>query len=137
MPAKSLVLTRAQWETMTAHTQALWPDEACGLLAGTDSLVRRVYPVENILHSAWEYQMDPREQVRVMIEIETTGWELNGIFHSHPAGPPIPSATDVARAYYPDCVYIILVPEAGVWQGRGFLIADGQVEEVVLSVLED
>jgi proteasome lid subunit RPN8/RPN11 len=121
---------------MTAHAQACWPDEACGLLAGLDGVVRRVYVVENVLHSAWEYQMDPRAQVRVMLEIEAAGWELSGIFHSHPQGPPAPSATDVARSYYPDCVHVILAPEGGVWRGRGFLIVEGQVDEIALNVLE-
>jgi hypothetical protein len=44
----------------------------------------------------------------------------------------------VARAYYPDSVYVILAPEApgGEWRGRAFRIEEGRVEEVPLRVVE-
>ncbi len=132
----SLTLTSAQWQALLAHVQEALPNEACGLLAGEDRVVRRIYPIENVLHSPWEYQMNPLEQVRVMLEIEATGWELSGIYHSHPGGPPVPSPTDVARAYYPESVYVILAPVRGAWHGRAFLIEEGRVEEVSLRVAE-
>ena len=134
----SLTLTAAQWQAIVAHVQAEQPNEACGLLGGEGGVVRRVYPVENSLHSPWEYQMDPIEQVRVMLEIEAAGWELSGIYHSHPGGPLVPSPTDVARAYYPESVYVILAPDhgRGAWRGRAFLIDEGRVQEVPLRVVE-
>lgn len=131
----SLTLTPAQWQEIVAHVQAERPNEACGLLGGVGGIVQRVYPGENILHSPVEYQMDPEQQVRVMLEIESAGWELSGIYHSHPGGPPVPSPTDVARAYYPDSIYLILAPETGgEWRGRAFRIEEGKVEEVRLRV---
>jgi proteasome lid subunit RPN8/RPN11 len=135
--AQALAITRAQWEAMIAHVQAELPNEACGLLAGADGVVRRVYPVENILHSPREYELHPAEQVRVMLEIENAGWELSGIFHSHPRGPLAPSATDVKRAYYPESVYVILAPDGVGWRGRAFRLSAGRIEAVVLRVLED
>ena len=135
--ARSLTLSRAQWQEMMAHVQRELPNEACGLLGGQGGKVYRVYSVENVEHSPWEYRMDPMEQVRVMLEIEAAGWELNGIFHSHPAGPPVPSTTDIARAYYPEVIYVIVAPKAdGAWRARGFQIEEGQVEEVALEVAE-
>jgi proteasome lid subunit RPN8/RPN11 len=134
----SLTLAAAHWQALLAHVQAESPNEACGLLGGEAGVVRRVYPVENSLHSPWEYQMDPADQVRVMLEIEASGWELSGIYHSHPGGPPAPSPTDVARAYYPESVYVILAPDQGrgAWRGRAFRIDEGRVEEVPLRVVE-
>ncbi len=132
-----LTLTIAQWQKIVAHVEAERPNEACGLLAGEGGVVRKVYPAENILHSPWEYQMDPTQQVRVMLEIEAARWELSGIYHSHPGGPPVPSPTDVARAYYPDSLYLILTPEdaAGEWRGRAFVIEEGRVAEAPLRMV--
>jgi proteasome lid subunit RPN8/RPN11 len=132
----SLALAAAQWREIVAHVQSELPNEACGLLGGEGGTVRRVYPVENILHSPWEYQMDPQRQVEVMLEIEGAGWELVGIYHSHPGGPPLPSAADVARAYYPDSAYVILAPENGEWRGRAFRIEEGRVDEAPLKVID-
>jgi [CysO sulfur-carrier protein]-S-L-cysteine hydrolase len=133
-----LTLSRAQWQEIIAHAQAELPNEACGLLAGEGGTVRHVYPVENSLHSPWAYEMDPTQQVHVMLEIEAAGWELSAIYHSHPGGPPVPSPTDVARAYYPDSIYLILAPEAATreWHGRAFVIEEGRVEELSLQVVE-
>ena len=134
----SLTLTPAQWQAIIAHVRAERPNEACGLLAGEGGVVRKVYPAENILHSPVQYQIDPKRQVEIMLEIEAAGWELSGIYHSHPGGPPAPSPTDVARAYYPDSIYLILAPgdATGEWRGRAFVIEEGRVEEVPLRMAE-
>lgn len=135
MAINKLSLSAAHWQAMLAHARQAWPEEACGLLAGPPGRVERLDLVENVLHSPHEYTMDPDEQVRIMLEIEAAGWEVGGIFHSHPAGPPVPSATDVARAYYPEAVYIILAPvPGGDWSGRAFEIDQGRVREVDIVV---
>jgi proteasome lid subunit RPN8/RPN11 len=81
--------------------------------------------------------MDPTAQVQAMLEIEAAGWDVCGIFHSHPSGPPVPSATDVAQALYPEAVYVIASPDSAQgWALRGFLIEAGTVREVALEVVE-
>ena len=54
------------------------------------------------------------------------------IYHSHPAGPPIPSQTDIAEAFYPDSVYIIISLAHKPPSVRAFRIAGGVVTEVEL-----
>ena len=131
----TLALSAAQWAAILRHVQSEAPNEACGLLGGTAGRVQQVYPVENAAHSPWTYRMEAGAQVRAMLEIEAAGWELLAIFHSHPAGPPVPSGTDVAQAYYPDSIYLILAPgEAGEWQGRAFNITAEGVSEVPFDV---
>ena len=121
---------------MLDHVQGHWPEEACGILGGPGALVERVYMIENIRHSRTDYYMDPTQQVAAMLEIEAAGWDVSGIFHSHPSGPPRPSPTDIDRALYPDTVYIILAPAASqAWSLRGFEIRDGQVRDVAVHVL--
>lgn len=136
--AMHLILSKPDYDLILGHVCAEWPNEACGLLGGEGGKVRRVYLIENMYHSPRTYRMNPAEQVRAMLEIEAAGWELSGIFHSHPSGPLLPSATDVAQAYYPDSVYLILAPDAqGEWHSRAFQIESNQVEAVQLQVIGD
>lgn len=103
-----LILSRALVDEMVAHAAALYPEEVCGLLAGQGGRASRFYPVENIHHSPIAYEMEPVQQIRAMLDIEAAGLELLAIVHSHPHGPARPSPTDVALAYYPDQVQLIL-----------------------------
>lgn len=129
-----LTLTTAQWQSITAHLTSELPNEACGLLAGREGRAQRVYLVANAARSPVRFSMAPEELIRAIIEIEDNGWELIGIFHSHPAGPPTPSATDIAEAYYPDSAYVICCPAEGGWQARAFEIRDGAVREMGLQI---
>jgi proteasome lid subunit RPN8/RPN11 len=130
-------LRRAHWEQMSAHVRRHWPEEACGLLGGPPGRAEVVHPVENVLHSRVAYEMDPRAQVEAMMALEARGWDVTAIFHSHPAGPPAPSPTDVAKAYYPEAVYLIWAPDGeGGWLARGFRLEAGRVREVEVSVTE-
>jgi proteasome lid subunit RPN8/RPN11 len=128
-----LQLSHGQFAEMQAHVQGCLPEEACGLLAGLDGVVREVIPVQNQARSPFRFQMDPHEQLRAFQHIESRGWELLGIFHSHPAGPPGPSATDIAEAAY-DVVHIIWSRDNATWQAGGFRIQDGAASKVELSV---
>jgi proteasome lid subunit RPN8/RPN11 len=137
MASEVLRLMRLHLEEIVAHVKRAQPEEACGLLGGPPGQVQRVYLVENIDHSPVSYQMDPTGQVRAMEEIEGAGWEIVGIFHSHPAGPAVPSPTDVAQAFYPEAVYLILAPDGPEsWGVRGFRIDQGRVREVALELIE-
>src|SRR5689334_1500542 len=130
-----LTLRPEHSQAILGHVQRLWPEEACGILAGPGAQVERVYLIENIRHSPTEYFMDPTQQVNAMLEIEAAGWDVSGIFHSHTAGPPRPSATDIGRGLYPDAVYVILAPAGGKdWGLHGFEIKNGQVRDVPIHV---
>ncbi len=103
------------------------------MLGGREGVATAVYPIENIWHSPTAYEMAPVPQVETMLKIEDGGDELCAIFHSHPHGPAYPSPTDVALAYYPDSVYLIVSlqePEQPVI--RGFMIVNGVVTETAV-----
>jgi proteasome lid subunit RPN8/RPN11 len=131
-----LQITRAQWNMLCAEAERLAPEEACGLLAGQSDKVQSVIPVTNALHSQVRYRMEPTEQFKAFLEIERQGWELIGIYHTHPLGPDGPSQTDKAEAYYPESVYVILFRQAGGWRCRGFFIRDDQISEVAIGIEE-
>ena len=129
------MLTEDQVQQMIEHAQNALPNEACGLLGGSAGSVEAVYPGVNIEHSPVRYRMDPQEQLRAMDAIDLSGGYTIGIFHSHPTGLPIPSATDIAQAQYPETVYIILARHrSGEWQMRGYNLENGLVQKVPLQV---
>lgn len=133
----SLTLSPAQYAAILAHVEAERPNEACGLLAGAGGRVSRVYAMENIHHSPASYEMNPVQQVKAFLEMEAAGWQLCGIYHSHPAGPAEPSPTDLAQAFYPESVYLIVSQNAqGGWQMRGFFIEAGQAREAPVHIQE-
>ncbi len=119
---------------MLDHVLASLPAEACGLLAGCGSEVRRVLPVPNTLRSPYRYRMEPRAQIEAMLAIEAEGLEMLAIFHSHPHGPPGPSATDVAEAAYPEALHVIWYPGEAGWEVRAFEVRDGAVSPASLLV---
>ncbi len=131
---QSLTLTKEQLQKMIAHVDSLSPLEACGLLAGQDSKVEAVLAVTNQAQSPTRYVMDPIEQLNAFEQIESSGLDLIGIFHSHPTGPETVSPTDIAQAAYA-VVYVILARVENLWNARGFWIADGAFREVALQVL--
>lgn len=133
-------LPAALYEEMVRHVAAHLPEEACGLVGGlVEGPVARAvvfYPIENILHSAVAYEMDPLPQIRAMLDIEAAELELVAICHSHPSGPARPSATDLAQAYYPDSAYLILTPAAADRPAvRGFMLGDGETREIEVAVV--
>jgi proteasome lid subunit RPN8/RPN11 len=128
-----LALNQSDYDEMLRHVDAGAPLEACGLLAGRDNSVEKVILVRNQAQSPVRFVMDPYEQLQALEWIESQGLDLVGIFHSHPAGPETPSATDIAEAAY-EVVQIIWSRANGKWKARGFWLAEEQVTEVALSV---
>ncbi len=132
MSGMTLELPRELWADVIAHLRSEMPCEACGFLAGRAERAQLVFPVENALKSPTAYRMEPRGQLRAMLDIERQGLEIVAIYHSHPKGPALPSATDLAEATYPDTRYLICAPDPinAMWGGRAFLLRAGQAMEV-------
>jgi proteasome lid subunit RPN8/RPN11 len=126
----ALYLTEGQVEEMIRHAQREYPNEACGLLAGKDSRVEKVYQMTNAEHSPVTYRLDPEEQFRAFMEIEEAGWELLAIYHSHSHSPAYPSATDLELAFYPDSLYLIIsLADRDRPMIRAFRIVERMVED--------
>jgi len=129
------VLSSSDLAQIYSHLEAGKPNEACGLLAGLNGRVIKVYLTANAAHSPVRYSIAPQELIRAIIEIEDHGWGIIGIFHSHPGGPLAPSATDIAEAFYPDSAYVICAPDAGGrWQAKAFEIKEGRAREIPFRI---
>jgi [CysO sulfur-carrier protein]-S-L-cysteine hydrolase len=117
-------------DAMIAHAVAGLPNEACGLIAGSDGRAERFYPMRNSDDSPVTYRLDPKEQLDVFDEIESKGLSLTGIFHSHTHTEAVPSETDRRQAFYPEALYLLLsLMDRDRPVLRGFTIRDELVEE--------
>lgn len=113
-----------------AHAAASAPDECCGLLATDgDGGIRFVYPTRNASPSPVTFTIDPEDHYQAITHAEAQGWEIRGVFHSHPHGPVRPSMIDVRNAPDPDWIYLI----TDLVEVRAFRIARGEVEEIPLG----
>jgi [CysO sulfur-carrier protein]-S-L-cysteine hydrolase len=123
-------------EELKAHAREASPNECCGLLSGRDSTVATRHALRNLSPTPERnYFASPEELFRAMRRIRSAEESLLAIYHSHPSGPAHPSDTDVAMAYYPDVIYLVisLVPEIEI---RAFTIRERVVEAAELVMAE-
>ncbi len=130
---QSLTLSKEQFQAMIAYVDSHAPLESCGLLAGRNTQVEKIFFVQNQVQSPIRYVMDPIEQLNAFEWIDSNDMELLGIFHSHPTGPETVSPTDIAQAAYA-VTYLILLRADGDWHARGFWIENGSFREVTLQI---
>jgi proteasome lid subunit RPN8/RPN11 len=135
MPHPEIRLPRPLVNQLLHHAQSSPEAEVCGLVGARDGLPTTCYPVRNIApEPERRYLLDPEQHVSALRAMRDKGEELFAIFHSHPAAPAEPSATDLELAAYPEALYLIVsLNTQGVLELRGFRIgADKKVEEVEL-----
>ena len=123
-----LTVTQEVYDAVVDHALRGAPEEVCGVLGGEYAEERHASVVRQAENAAADptvtYRIGPEEQFELMEEIEDAGQEVVGFYHSHPAGPPQPSATDEAQATWPGYSYLIVVlagdhPYVGSWEWTG------------------
>jgi|SRR5208283_1030113 len=133
-----LTIKKTDLQSIYAHCNREYPNEACGILAGHDGKAERVYQMVNAKPSRSYYFMDPQEQFNVMKGIRQKGLDLVGIYHSHTASRAYPSPTDIRLAYYSEAVYLIIaLTDRRNPSVRGFTIVDERITEVPLDVIAE
>jgi proteasome lid subunit RPN8/RPN11 len=132
-------------DAVIAHARAGYPNEACGVIAGTapaadGGAATAWYPTRNRAASPLRYEVDPEDLLRVSLAIDDADEVIWGIVHSHIRSPARPSPTDVDLAFYPDALYVLVSlseAEAGAATGaaavRAWRIVDGMSFEVPLD----
>ncbi|MGQ3411360.1 desampylase [Natrinema sp. LN54] len=137
-----IALPTAIREAILERARGGRPAEICGVLGGEyepegRSRVRSQYPAENVAETPrTRYEIDPEEQLAIFDRLEDRGEEIVGFYHSHPRGPPRPSATDAAQATWPDRSYLIVSLEplgVGSWRWRTGDQERFEREELVLD----
>ena len=107
-----LLLPRALYEAMVGQARAELPNECCGFLAGTiaDGVgrVTKRYPLVNEAASPVRYACEGRSLFDAHKDMRRLGIELLAIYHSHPTAAPVPSKTDLAMAFWPEAMSLII-----------------------------
>ncbi len=103
-------IPRAIYDFMVAHARDGFPNEICGVVIGPPGEMREAHRAKNAAADPlYSYDIDPHDLLRLTQLADDQGWEFVAIYHSHPPFAEVyPSATDIAKAFYPDAIYIIL-----------------------------
>ncbi|MBI5560102.1 MAG: M67 family metallopeptidase [Deltaproteobacteria bacterium] len=99
------------------HSKEAYPHECCGVLAGKieeGKKVVRVYRARNTNEerSCDRYSLDPSELLKIEKDAKAGGFDIIGIYHSHPDHPARPSTFDRERGW-PEYSYIIVSVRGG------------------------
>jgi len=140
-------------DAMVSHAREVDPFECCGLLAGKNGTVTRLYRITNTVaqdaratqvfdeagvkqlghlsvttRAEVAYFMDPKEMLAAFKDMRARQFDLAAIYHSHTHSRAYPSATDIGLAYYPEAAYIIIsLEEKSKPDIRAYWIKDRQV----------
>lgn len=97
-----------------------YPDECCGLLAGTEEtdgeiVVTRVALSANVSEESLRdrFEVDPKVRFDLMRELEDGPERIVGHYHSHPDHPAQPSEHDLKMAFEPDLMWLIVGVDRG------------------------
>jgi len=122
-------------DVMLAQSRAELPNECCGLLLGKQ-IIERAVPMRSIPPAPDAYYMDPEQQIVVFTDMQATGEQLLGIYHSHPNGPVEPSGMDLQLAFHPDALYVIIsLADADSPVLAAYYLGSGQFEEVAVCYI--
>lgn len=128
-------LTGGVRAAVIAHAREEAPNECCGLLIGNDGRIDEAVRADNIdprPHA--RYLLDPARHIATNRRLRGSGRSVVGFYHSHPASPAAPSATDIDEACYPALISLIVSLLGPDPQLAAYRIRQGQV--VTLPLLE-
>jgi desampylase len=116
------------------HARAEAPNECCGLLIGRGDLIDESVRSRNLdERPATRYEVDPAVHVAAIGRLRGTDRAVIGCYHSHPSSPPVPSASDVAEAWYPDFIWIIVSLQMAEPEVAGYRIGENRYERLSLK----
>ncbi len=130
-----LRLHRIHYDQMKLHASRQAPNEACGIVAGINGISAGVYPTTNIYQSSTRFKISPEEQLSVFIHLEHIGHDLLAIYHSHPNGNEIPSATDIREFHYPHVLTLIWYKTNNHWDCRAYHIRKQSCIEIPVKII--
>lgn len=132
-----LQIPTAIFRQMIDQAQAEEPIEACGILAGRDCKIEKLYTMTNADNSSTHFMMEPEQQFAVARDVRSAGLEMLAIYHSHPATPARLSDEDIRLALTPGVTYVVVsLQDAKNPAIKGFNIENGSVAEVPLEIVE-
>jgi len=109
----SVTLGAGVVQAIVDHARAGDPNEACGLIVGDGAAADggaalRFEPTRNKAASPYRYEIHPDDLLRLTIATDDADEVFWAIVHSHVRSRAYPSPTDVALAFYPDALYLLV-----------------------------
>ena len=108
-----LRLSHADYESLRAHGEQIYPHECCGVLLGRlegdTNVVRQIVQAGNTRTDSAHnrYNIAPGELIKIQRQARGLGLDIVGFYHSHPDHPAQWSSTDFAEAHWLGCSYVI------------------------------
>lgn len=105
-------------EALLAEARNAFPNEACGLLLGEGERIESLRSCANVHPDpARHFEIDPRALIDAHRAARGGRPQVLGHYHSHPSGPPEPSATDRKQATRDGRVWAIVGEGKVGWWG--------------------
>ena len=133
-----LTLKKELLTQLIGQCQREFPSEACGILAGRNNTIEKVYPLANISDNPKLcYAIDSKELLSLFKQLRNENLEMLAIYHSHIDVEAYPSKKDVELAHYPESSYIIIsLNKQKNPSTRSFRIAEGKISEEELKIVD-
>jgi proteasome lid subunit RPN8/RPN11 len=84
--------------TLVAEAASAAPAECCGILTGNGRIEQAAPAVNVAADPLKHFEIDPAALIAAHRAARSGGAAVLGYYHSHPAGHPVPSATDCEHA---------------------------------------
>lgn len=130
-----LLIQRELLNEIIDHCKEVYPNEACGILAGRGGIIKKIYRAVNVDDSSVTYRIEP---FQVLKNLKQDGLEMIAVYHSHPHSEAYPSLVDVERASDPDSAYVSIYVIVSLMheepEVRAFATSDRKIREVELIV---
>ena len=127
---KLIILPRKFAKEINKHAIQEYPNECCGILAGTKNQFLQLFRMTNVETSPYRFSWNPKELFKAWTTMEDNQWEHRAVYHSHTHSQAYPSDTDVRLAGWPDAFYLIIsLADKENPIMRIFRIIDGVISE--------
>ena len=136
---KKVIIKKQDVEEMISYAREKLPQEACGLIAGSDygdeRVIEKVYYLTNIDATNEHFSLEPKEQLQAVKDMRARGLKPIGNWHSHPESPSRPSQEDKRLAYDSKASYLILSLMEKEAVLNSFHVENGETEKESLEIL--
>jgi len=115
-----IAFTPDSWQQLCQLAEQAYPFEGCGLLLGpftTEKKVERIVSMRNVLRDEgrgrFDFSFSPAEFAQVQMQADRDGFDVVGIFHTHPDHPAKPSPTDIGQPMLSGWINVIASVHGG------------------------
>ncbi len=130
-----IILTEAQKQILSNHSEKEKPNEACGILFGIKKAekitVKKLFLTENIEKSPVNFTISAEQRLQADKMEKELEMEIIGIFHSHPDSIAYPSSTDKKFMELNPEVWVIF---SGISKEFKAYVLDSEIKEVPIQI---